>query len=92
MYASDDGTSLGGDGADGDAADAAAGSSTSTVIADVTVKFITICDISMPFRGSHDKKKWKMMRVFNWTFSSELSRGCDELEWRVSEVGATGWD
>jgi len=62
------------------------------VVADISVKFITMCDISLPLQGGAADKKWKMMRVFNWTFSGEINRNRDELEWRISEVSASGWD
>lgn len=81
------------DSGDGDHSGTVTASSTGThVFADIVVKFITMCDISLPLRGGAAEKKWKMMRVFNWKFSGEISCGRDELEWRISEVGASGWD
>ena len=58
-------------------------SSGSRVIADITVKFITMCSIRLPMplsagEGEEEagegltSKKWRMMRVFNWTFSGQL--------------------
>ena len=62
------------------------------VIADINVKFITLCNINLPRRDGGDDKKWKMMRVFKWTFSSDINKGRDGLDWKISEVSASGWN
>jgi hypothetical protein len=66
--------------------------SDSSVIANITVKFITMCDIQLPMGEGRAAKQWKMLRVFNWTFSGEIDRGREGLEWRISEVATTSWD